>query len=217
MTAYQQESQAENDEDRHFLFVGHVHLPQCRNDDQQNDQVRRDVEDGLHDFIVEVRGAVLLRRGNGKVSGKRMTVEKESELDGDVARECISSADFDPELPLEVRPMFGPSVVWIISNDEEHSRHAPIDDEHASFQEPNGIHHTLLRSELQFGELFPICNILRSKRREFFWCVQRAPTTFCQLYVGHDQRRIPALRRPARLAVSLASQAMIRTTARTMT
>lgn len=99
MRTYQEKSQPENDEDGHFFSIRHVHLPQCRDNNQQDGQVRGYIENCLNNLIVEIRGALLLRRWNGKISRKRTTVKEESELDGDISCQGISGADFDPELP----------------------------------------------------------------------------------------------------------------------
>jgi hypothetical protein len=98
-TTYQEETQPKYDEDWHFFFIRHVHLPQGWNNDQQDGQIRGDVENCLNNFVVEIRGALFLRRWNGKVSRKWTTVREESELDSDISCQGISGAEFDPELP----------------------------------------------------------------------------------------------------------------------
>ena len=94
----QERGSVENDEDRHFFPVRHVHLPQSRNDDQQNGQIGGDIEHSLNNFVVKVRGTFLLRRRDGKISRERATVEEECELDGDVSCQGVSCAELDPEL-----------------------------------------------------------------------------------------------------------------------
>lgn len=98
MICSHKEPHPKNDQDGHLFSIRHVHLPQSRNDDQQNSQIGRNIEHGLGDLIIEICGALLLRRGDHKIPHKRTTVEKESKLDSNISGQSISCADFDPEL-----------------------------------------------------------------------------------------------------------------------